>query len=570
MPSGTSGKSTVRGQAHPGGAGAAVRRLLARVFVGLGAGGLVGHAQGQLQPHEVLVVYDSRIDGSREIAEYYAGSAKVPGGTGIEPGLRPQVHAFDLASVPTSPPCAAPPCAPVSTVEYPTFVSGYRDPIRNHLLNAGLQRQVRCIVLTRGLPHRLNDTDAGGVGDNPSAALTELNAGDATYASVDSELSLLWLDLNAGEMGGAGDSLADGMIVNPYHKLSVPFNGYRTVHQRNAKNLANLPGFGTGLIYRTQTASIPTTLGPGDMYLVCRLDGTTVAQVKAALDRARSVALDVNAHAFIFDEGGGTGTQNVSDSDSEFDNDGPIPLNAGDDYEQSRDLLLMDGRVSAAMVRYDFLPGAASFIVGPNIAFGGGIVVSEPVAHLASLGRNHNGGWPGNAGFQYAESFNYINGAVFNSIESFNGRALGGLNAGPTGQEQVADFIASGGTLAIGNVFEPFSITVADNLFIVRNYWLGGLTWAEAAYASLPVVSWQQIVVGDPLARVTRLAEDLNGDGAVDGEDLYAWHELSPALRPDLNRDGVADDADYRLLEQSVRGFELNLMNGTGHGRRLE
>ncbi|MBX3386744.1 MAG: hypothetical protein KF768_09250 [Phycisphaeraceae bacterium] len=525
-------------------------------------------ANAQLQPHEVLVVYDSRISGSLEIAEYYAGSAKVPGGTGTEPGLRPLVHTFDLASVPTTAPCATPPCALVSTISHATFIADYRDPIRNHLQTNNLQRAVRCIVLTRGLPHRLTDTDNSGVGDNPSQALAELNAGDATYASVDSELSLLWMNLSAGEMGGAGDSLSDGMIVNPYHKLAAPFNGYRTVHQMDTKNMGNLPGFGTGLIWRTQPTSIPATLAPGDMYLICRLDGTTVAQVKASLDRAQDVWLDLGAHAFIFDEGGGDGTQNVSDSDSEFDNDGPFPLNAGDDYEQSRDELLADGRVIPSIIRYDHLPGPSSFIVGPLINFGGGIVVSDPVAHLASLGRNHNGGWPGNSGFQYAESFNYINGAVFNSIESFNGRALNGLNAGPTGQEQVADFIASGGTLGIGNVYEPFSITVADNLFIVRNYWLGGLTWGEAAYSSLPVLSWQQIAVGDPLARVSRLQEDLNGDGVVDVEDLYAWHEMNAGDRPDLNRDGVVNDADYRLLETSVRGFELNLMNGTGSGRK--
>lgn len=527
-------------------------------------------ARAQLQPHEVLVVYDSRISGSRDIAEYYAGSTKVPGGTGTEPGLHPQVHTFDLATVPTADPCATPPCASVSAVNHANFITNFRDPIRAHLLTGGLERDVRCLVLTRGLPHRLSDSDNASVGDNPSQALTELNAGDATYASVDAELSLLWLDLSANEAGGMGDSLADGMIVNPYHKLASPFNGYRTVNQQQPKNLPNLSGFNPGIIYRSVSSPVQNSLTPGDVFIVCRLDGTTVTQVKAALDRAQNIVLDTGAAAFLFDEGAGTGSQNTSDSDDEFDNDGPIPLNAGDDYEQSRDFLLADGRIVASNVLYDFTAGATNFFVGPNIAFGGGIVVPGPVAHVATLGRNHNGGWPGNAGFQYAESYDYINGATFNSIESYNGRAFGGLNAGPTGQEQLADFIASGGTLGIGNVFEPFSITVADNLFILNNFWLGNLTWGEAAMSSLPVLSWQQIIVGDPLAKVARAQEDLNGDDVVDGEDLYSWHELAPASRPDLNRDGTADQDDYLLLEATVRGFELNSMNGKSFERHLK
>ncbi len=526
-------------------------------------------ALAQLQPHEVLVVYDSRISSSLQVAEHYAGSAKVPAGSGAEPGLRPQVHVFNLASVPSAAPCASPPCPAVPAVSYANFVSEYRDRIRTHLTQTGLSRDIRCIVLTMGLPHRLSDTDNASVGDNPSQALTELNAGDATYASVDSELTLLWQDLTAGEAGGSGDSLADGMVANPYHKASTPFNGYRTVNQLAPKNFGNLPGFNPGIIYRTLTSSIPATLAPGDFYLVCRLDGTTVAQTNAALDRAQNVILNPSTDAFLFDEGAGTGTQNVSDTDSEFDNDGPFPLNAGDDYEQSRDLLLSNGRVNPANIRYDFTPGAPNFLVGPLINFSGGIVISDPVALIGTLGRNHNGGWPGNSGFQYAESFNYINGAVFNSIESYNGRAFGGLNAGPTGQEQVADFITGGGTLGIGNVFEPFSITVADNLYLVQNFWLGNLTWAEAAYSALPVLSWQQIAVGDPLAKVTRANEDINQDDAVDTDDLYAWHEIAPGARPDLNRDGTIDNADYLLLESSVRAYELNTMNGTGFARRL-
>ena len=38
------------------------------------------------------------------------------------------------------------------------------------------------------------------VGDSPGNFVNEVNASDATCASVDSELTLLWIDLNAGRL----------------------------------------------------------------------------------------------------------------------------------------------------------------------------------------------------------------------------------------------------------------------------------------------------------------------------------------------------------------------------------
>lgn len=51
-------------------------------------------------------------------------------------------------------------------------------------------------VLTRGLPHRVQDLTAGNVGDNPTPAWSRTNAGQSTDASVDSERTRLWQDLD--------------------------------------------------------------------------------------------------------------------------------------------------------------------------------------------------------------------------------------------------------------------------------------------------------------------------------------------------------------------------------------
>lgn len=512
-------------------------------------------AAAQLAEHQVLLIYDSRIPDSLAIAEYYAGSAKVPGGEGNLPGTRPGVHVLDLSTI-----TGAGLDPPAPDISYSTYLARFRNPIRSHLAAADLAHSVRCLVLTKGLPHRVQDTDNAAVGDNPLGQSNEFNSGDATACSLDAELALLWQPLEAGENGNPADSRSDGMIVNPYHRRTLPICAWSTRRIRSAGTFTGLPGH----IWQSN-------LTPGDIYLVCRLDGPTVADVRAALDRAagRAIVADVETAAAVLDESNADGVAMSNDADGEYDNDGVgLPTDGGDDYELARDALLADGRWNPAMVRYDPLAGPANFSIGPNLPFDGeGLVVSDPVILLAHYGANHAGAIPGEANpggdpsarTLYPESFTYAPGAVFNTIESYNGRALGGLGQNPfAAQGQASAFIAAGGTFALANVWEPFSISVPDNDMIVRNFLLGTLSWAEAAYTSLPVLSWQQIVLGDPLARITRTCDDVNADGAVDIEDLYAWVG-SPT---DLNRSGTADGADLALLEATLRAGEAALNAG--------
>ena len=59
--------------------------------------GLAGTASAQLGPGQVLLVYDSRSSDSKLVAEYYAGSSRVPGGAGGVKGKYP-VYVLDLAT----------------------------------------------------------------------------------------------------------------------------------------------------------------------------------------------------------------------------------------------------------------------------------------------------------------------------------------------------------------------------------------------------------------------------------------------------------------------------------------
>lgn len=492
-----------------------------------------------LTESQVLVIYDSNIADSKLVAEYYAGSAKVPGGAGGIAGAHPGVHVLNLSAT----------GAPVGpTITYADYGAKLRTPIRNYLNSTQLWSQVRCLVLTKGIAHRIQDTDNPNVGDDPAAAQAEFSTQrDFTAASVDSELTLLWQSLDSTESGGSGDSRADGAILNPYANHSDSITDYPTTNMRLFKSFATIGTGGNGTFWQP-TGSPSARLTPGDMLLVCRLDGTTLADVFAMIDRAQNFIVDVNAVKLVLDESASNGVADVA-ANGEYDNQGDDFLRFNDDFETARDRLQADGRFAAANVVYNSASNAAGFTVGPRLNFDGqGLLVTGDLILLAHNGNNHHGPKPGGtaggdppAGPLYAESFWYAPGAFFHSAESYNGRALGGLPTLFT-QEQAADFITAGGTFAVGNVWEPFTFSLCDVSAIVQNFYLGNLTFAEAAYTALPVLSWQQIVLGDPLARVRRTSDDSDADTVPDHLDNCPANANSD--QADLDGDGVGNACD--------------------------
>lgn len=531
---------------------ATVARHAYRLFVGVTfvLASASTPARAQLRPDEVLVVYDSRIADSLAVAEYYAGSASVPGGSGGVVAARPGVRTLDLASTGAA-------VAPGGNIAYADFASRLRDPIRAYLTSAGLTQRVRCLVTTKGLPHRILDTDVPLAGDNPSNLVAEYQANDATCAAVDAELALLWQSLNTGEAGGAADSKADGAVQNPFWKSAAPLFTFPQTNNTVAKSFSGSGGGPTWIPIGAVGSA--TRLGPGDLYLVCRLDGYTLADIRGMIDRAKDILYDTANHAVFFDESESDGVATAANTEFDNSNTAFPPLYDSDDYERTRDELAADTRFFPAFTRYNALLGRNQFFVGPRVSWfpGDGIMITSPVVLVATYGANHLG-LPRDAGGTdvrtfYADSYNYPRGAIINTIESYNGRDFAGLGQiSFAQQQQVAGFIAAGGTFAIGNVWEPLADTVGDNRYLSQNFVRGNMSWAEAAWSAIPGLSWQQMVLGDPLARPSRTSEDIDANGRVSVDDLYAW-EKTPA---DVNRDSTVDAADRAHVLNALRSWE--------------
>jgi uncharacterized protein (TIGR03790 family) len=139
------------------------------------------------------------------------------------------------------------------------------------------------------------------------------------------------------------------------------------------------------------------------------------------------------------------------------------------------------------------------------------------------------------------DGFRFPPGAVALHIHSFSAETLRS-----TGRGWCGPFVARGVTATMGNVFEPYlDFTHRPDLFVAAL--ARGASLGDAAYEALPVLSWQAILVGDPLYRPFPIA-----GGA------HSASELPPGLQPydwirrarNLARGDKPAEADALLAEQ--------------------
>jgi len=133
-------------------------------------------------------------------------------------------------------------------------------------------------------------------------------------------------------------------------------------------------------------------------------------------------------------------------------------------------------------------------------------------------------------------------GAVAVHIQSFSARTLRDPNA-----HWVGPLLTRGAAASMGNVYEPY-LDLTPHLDIFNERLLKGFTLAESAYMSIKVLSWMNVVAGDPLYR------------PFAGAQRAAWNEAPPddagpwiALQTELRKGARSGLAQTLYLSKLVR-----------------
>jgi uncharacterized protein (TIGR03790 family) len=298
------------------------------------------------------------------------------------------------------------------------FEREIQAPIASWLVKHSAQDRILYLVLTKGVPLRVSGT-AGRFG---------------TVSSVDSELTLLYRRL-------AGRSVPPGGAVpNPY------FLGDRPVD--SAARFSH---------------------SSHDIYLVTRLDGFSVDDVIALIDRAAA------------------------------------PVSTG--------RVLLDERASLSRSGNDWLAEAAQRLTAQGF---GDRVTLDTTGRVLTNEKNVLGyySWGSNdpAATKRVPDLQFVNGAIAAMFVSTDGRTfteppptwnigkweLRETHFAGSPQSLAGDLIRAGVTGVAAHVAEPFlDMTVRPNILFPAYF--AGFNLAESFYLAMPSLSWQAVVVGDPL-----------------------------------------------------------------------
>ncbi|MBN2080681.1 TIGR03790 family protein [bacterium] len=340
-----------------------------------------------------------------------------------------------------------------SEISRENYETQIRDPIRAFITShAEISANIKYILLMKGVPHKI-------------PGVSEFDTGASTYSSVDSELCLLYQE---------DYPIASWIWNDPVYQQFGDGEGFYLAGD-------------TDFVARSFGVSDPASSTYILDYLVGRLSAYSYDDAKAMVDR--SLAAAANATAWVvFDS-----VEARKTLDTMVDPVWPIPDNSWDSGEE---LLSAAGfNVFADLSTTRITINATELPIG----------FENSIIGYAGWGVNHTGGSWANGNEYILKDLGWIYepGACFMSYESFNGTDFDDSDGiQRRGQGQISDFFRMGGTVAIGNAWEPFTIGVGDERWVFDRYLNHGDRWIEAAYKGLRLLSWQEVVVGDPLCRV--------------------------------------------------------------------
>ena len=295
-------------------------------------------------------------------------------------------------------------------IPWATYMHDVEQPIARCLQEGRLQEKILYIVLTRGVPLKV---------DGSGGSLQT-----AEHASVDSELSLLYGKLHGAQVG------REGGVRNPFFmQRDAPF----------------------------RHPQVP-------IYMVTRLAAFSLEDVKAMIDRSLAAR---NRGKFVIDLSGpnnAEGNNWLRNAAMLLPRDRVLLDETTAQPLHVRDVIAYaswgsnDGRV-ARVLGYSWLPGA---------------VASEYVSTNARTLERPPAGWLPTTWEDRAHFF-----------------------AG-TPQSLSADYIWEGATAVTGNTYEPYLTGCARPDYLLPAYYQGR-NLAESYYMSIAFLSWQGVLLGDPL-----------------------------------------------------------------------
>lgn len=110
--------------------------------------------------------------------------------------------------------------------------------------------------------------------------------------------------------------------------------------------------------------------------------------------------------------------------------------------------------------------------------------------------------------------FTFKKGAVASHLHSFSGSQLRS-----DATHWVGPLLAKGACAVLGNVHEPYLEAVSQtDVFYHRLF--NGYSFAEAAYMATPALSWQTVMIGDPLYNPFKHHKAMKGEVAEEDKDF--------------------------------------------------
>jgi uncharacterized protein (TIGR03790 family) len=368
-------------------------------------------------------------------------------------------------------------------------------PIRSWIAREQAQDRLLFIVLTKGVPLRIEGS-GGRTG---------------TVSSVDSELTLLYRRMTGQPVSSTGH------VPNPYFHAGRPIADAR-----------------------------PFTHADHDVYLVTRLDGFTVDDVIALIDRGSTPSREgrfvLDQRASILPEPGNQWLQRAAEVLGGLGLADRLLLETTGQVAKNQSNVLgyyswgsNDPAMTDRRNNFTFEPGA---LAGTYVSTDGR-TFREPAATWT------HGRW--------------------NNPGTFHGGSP---------QSLTGDLIRQGVTGVSGHVAEPFlDATIRPDVLFPA--YVSGFTLAESFYLGMPYLSWQSIVIGDPLvAPFRRQGADAAAlspplDSSTELPAFFSARALKQRGRDHGEVAPLLLRAESRIARQDFEGARVALVEATARNPKI-